>query len=785
MDALTFSSKARTLEQLQSKLSTATVLPQINFCVEDFHQTPFIYLSQIKDKFEGCLVIIRSSAKSEDSSHLSNAGKFLSLAGISSSDTEALKEAIQKVGASYSPSHPEDEIFVQPLLSDVRICGVVMTADIDTLAPYYTVNFDDSGSHDSITGGKEQAGRTYIYSKHSPFPPKEKWMLDLFALCEECEKLFGESFLDIEFAFDDQWNLYLLQVRPIVDKNKENLSEINLRDVLDKVYRKVEKSFQSHPELLGKKGILGIMPDWNPAEIIGLKPRPLALSLYKELVTDNIWAYQRDNYGYRNLRSHPLLLSLIGIPLIDVRASFNSFISKELDEKIAEKLVGIYTDKLTKYPHYHDKIEFEIVHSCYYLNLPEKLSELKQDGLSTDEIQQIESSLLSLTNSIINLKDGLFSNDLKKVELLEKRRQNLHLSDLPLIEKIYWLIENCKRYGTLPFAGVARAAFIGSQFLNSLVDTGLFTQGNYDDFMESLNTVSKQLRIELSELKRNEPESVKRFLKKYGHLRPGTYDILSKRYDENFEEYFSNIPKCSSYPASSSFKLASSQSHKMEKILAKHGIQSTPEDLLQFIKLAIEGREYAKFVFTKTLSEILQFLIVLGERLEITRDDMSFVNIERVLSLYSSLDHFDVSQRLKEDIDRNKEVYTYTKAIKLPSLILDPADIYRFEVFTDEPNFITLKRVKAAVVCEKGFENENLKGKIACIRSADPGYDFLLSKEIAGLITAYGGVNSHMAVRCAELNIPAVIGAGESNFNKWSQCSVLEIDALNSQVHMV
>ena len=31
------------------------------------------------------------------------------------------------------------------------------------------------------------------------------------------------------------------------------------------------------------------MPDWNPAEIIGIKPKPLALSLYRELITDHIW----------------------------------------------------------------------------------------------------------------------------------------------------------------------------------------------------------------------------------------------------------------------------------------------------------------------------------------------------------------------------------------------------------------------------------------------------------------------------------------------------------------
>ena len=47
------------------------------------------------------------------------------------------------------------------------------------------------------------------------------------------------------------------------------------------------------------------MPDWNPAEMIGIRPRPLALSLYQNLITDSTWAYQRDNYGYRNVRGFP------------------------------------------------------------------------------------------------------------------------------------------------------------------------------------------------------------------------------------------------------------------------------------------------------------------------------------------------------------------------------------------------------------------------------------------------------------------------------------------------
>ena len=50
-----------------------------------------------------------------------------------------------------------------------------------------------------------------------------------------------------------------------------------------------------------------------------------------ELITDAIWAYQRDNYGYKNLRSFPLMVSFHGLPYIDVRVSFNSFVPRDID----------------------------------------------------------------------------------------------------------------------------------------------------------------------------------------------------------------------------------------------------------------------------------------------------------------------------------------------------------------------------------------------------------------------------------------------------------------------
>ena len=101
------------------------------------------------------------------------------------------------------------------------------------------------------------------------------------------------------------------------------------------------------------------------------------------------------------------------------------------------------------------------------------------------------------------------------------------------ISKIYWLLEDCKRYGTLPFAGLARAAFIAVQLLKSLVSVGVITQDDYEIFISNLDSISSKMSSDFVRLSKED------FLKEYGHLRPGTYDILSSRYDEDPNRYFS------------------------------------------------------------------------------------------------------------------------------------------------------------------------------------------------------------------------------------------------------
>lgn len=773
---LKFGTKAENLTKLEGALKEAKILPQFCFCIEDWELDSRRLIDKLsKTNWFSNPLIVRSSALIEDSKASSHAGEYLSVQNVKGEKELIL--AVNKVIKSYKDRNKKNQVLIQPQLQDVVWSGVAFSFDSQTGAPYIVVNYDDkSGSTDTVTSGRSNDLKTYYYYRFAKVKPL-KSLGKVINLIFELEKLFGTEFVDIEFAQTKGGGLYLFQVRPLIVSEKLLVSKENHFNHLCNLESKIKQANKPQPNIVGSKVIYGIMPDWNPAEIIGIRPRPLALSLYKELITDNIWAYQRDNYGYRNLRSFPLMQSFYGIPYIDVRVDFNSFIPADVDEVLAEKLVNYYLDRLIKLPAYHDKVEFEIVYSCYTFDLAYRLIELPKSGFTKEECEQISSSLRKLTNNIIHDEYGLWRQDLEKIEILEKRYKSVIESDLYLVSKIYWLIEDCKRYGTLPFSGLARAAFIAVQLLNSLMALNILEKQDVEMFMQSLETISSKMKRDFYELKKEE------FLKVYGHLRPGTYDMLSPRYDENPDQYFDwKEQKKINITEPVKYKLTLKQKKQINYLLQEHKIDCTAESLFRFIKSAIEGREYAKFVFTKSLSNSISLFKELGKKYGFNPDELSYSNISLVGKLYSSCD--DIESILDQDIKKGKESYKSTKQIILPPLITHEKDIWSFLMPETEPNYITMKKVMG----ERVLHTDNKKkitGNVLFVPNADPGYDWIFSHGVAGFITMYGGANSHMAIRAAELGIPAVIGVGETLYDKLVKSNKIEIDCANKLVTII
>ena len=768
---LVFSTKAGTLALLQGKLHAARIAPLVVFTVAEWQADRAGGISKVQPGIGAGPWIVRSSCQREDGATVSNAGAFLSLPDIFE---DGLEKAIEQVVAAYGELVAADEILIQPMLQNVLRSGVAFSHDPNTCAPYRVVNWSEGSDTSAVTGG--MGGRTWQQAAQSTVPPAPTFA-GVVALLEELLVLFGNVPVDCEFAVtreEDSEVLWLLQARPLILAHTPETPEVQ-SDRLQRIQDKIARGMQPHPFLMGRRTVYGVMPDWNPAEIVGIRPKPLALSLYRELITDAIWAYQRHNYGYRNLRSFPLMPHFFGLPYIDVRLSFNSFVPADLDDGLAGRLVDHYIDRLLAEPTLHDKVEFEIVFSCYTLDLPQRLERLAEAGFSKSERDAIADSLRRLTNRIVHPQEGLWRADAAKLEILNARREELLASSADPLERIYWLLEDAKRYGTLPFAGLARAGFVAVQMLKSLVAVGVFSQADYDAFIGGVSTVSGQLLRHRATLDRTT------FLARYGHLRPGTYDILSPRYDEAPELYFDWSQRMPMPEPVTPFSVTMPQMREVVRLLEAHGLQPDPVGLFDFLQAGIELRELSKFHFTRNLSDALALITECGAQWGFTREDLAYCDIAAFKELHVAA--ADPKGALLRSIEQGKARHAETLKISLPPLIAKAADVWAFEWPETEPNFITQKQVTAPVV--GSYDRERLDDAIVCIPSADPGFDWLFAYPIAGLITAWGGANSHMAIRSGELGLPAVIGAGEVLYRRWSGAQRLHLDCAGRRVEVL
>lgn len=760
--------KADTLASLAGRLKHASILPQFTLTFSQWQHDAEQRVADILTLFQQP-VAVRSSAKNEDTTTQSNAGKYSSVLNVAA-DAAALQQAIAQVFSSYDGAQADDQVFIQPMISDADYAGVAFSHDASTGAPYYVISADLTGDTQTVTAGADAQTQTW-YIRHDS-KPEQLWLAQLVDLLQELALLYPGQALDLEFVFRSN-QLILLQLRPLIINNTLDFEATQYQTELHCIDKKLHRLTQRHPYLLGEQTCFGVMPDWNPAEIIGMKPRPLALSLYKELITDAIWATQRCNYGYRDVRDHALLIVLGGTPYIDIRVSFNSFIPASLDTALAEKLVNFYLNKLKQAPQLHDKVEFAIVASCFAFDLDDKLTELAAHNFTKKECEQIRSALIELTKNIIADNEGVFAKDIASIAQLEHRQKQLIASDLNKLDKIYWLIQDCKRYGTLPFAGLARAGFIAMQLLASLKHKQLLTDDNYQAFLRDVRTVSSSLVHDKQHLPAPE------FFAQYGHLRPGTYEITSYRYDEQPEKYFAIADESNAgNSAATGFSLSLQQLNAINQVLADAKMELDAVALFNFIKQAIEAREYSKFVFTRSLSDALVLIEQLGQQVGFSREQLAFADIKDILRLHSTT--HSAAATLQSSIALGQNYYRLCQSIKLPALISSAHQARYFALLADEPNFITTKRVSAA--CTSANQSGNLAGKIVFIEAADPGYDWLFSHGIAGLITQYGGCNSHMAIRAQELGIPAIIGAGELLYNKWRTAKWLTIDCASKKV---
>jgi len=201
------------------------------------------------------------------------------------------------------------------------------------------------------------------------------------------------------------------------------------------------------------------------------------------------------------------------------------------------------------------------------------------------------------------------------------------------------------------------------------------------------------------------------------------------------------------------------------------------------VNKSIVQREELKFEFTRNLSDALELISEAGNKLNFSRSEISNLDLKTIFSDYRKFDKNLIIARWRKKIMNQKNKKIIFENLVLPPLIISKNDFDIILYPSAKPNFVTSKKISSNLIhINKINQSSELENKIILLENADPGFDWIFSHNLAGLITKYGGVASHMAIRCAELSLPAAIGCGEVLYEQLLRSTKIILDCDNQQI---
>jgi hypothetical protein len=789
-----FSTKANTLRELKIFLKHAMIEQEFMFTVGQWEKEKNGIIQAIIEMFGDAKLVVRSSSLNEDCLSYSNAGHYRSVLGVKPGITD-IKNAVNAVIDSYRSGQSFDEsdqVLIQRQTESVAVSGVIFTRNIWSNTPYYLINFDE-GNHatDTVTGGVA-GNKVEIFREIAIEDTPEKWQ-GIIKAVREIEEFFKGVALDIEFAVRNDGKVVIFQVRPLAANSRFD----SLDD--DLLMKKIKSCVAAYSELapggefLINEVFLSDMAFWNPAELIGDRPNCLDNSLFNHLIMKTCWNEALIPIGYSKVGRN-LQIIIGGKPYINIHDAFLCLLPESLPLDMKERLLGFYYSKLKSLPSLHDKIEFEIVHNCYRFDFHLAEAELLENGFSSKDVSLLKQTLLSLTNGILASFESTVSSDGKSIDLMEDRFRGIqqevnNAENLSMkLDLVYRLIEDCRRFGIPPFVRAARLAFIGSAMLKSLMLAGIVGQEGIDEFMGSIRTVASEMDEDLQGLRCGRIEVVE-FVEKYGHLRPGTYDITRLPYSKNPSYISADTPGRKpegDHHVKAEYGVNEGMIRLISNICGLHSIQADGNSLLGFIRRTIELREYFKFVYTRNISLAIEIIADAGCSLGLSREELAYLDYYSIVNYRESCTEDEICGIWKDLIKSRKEDKRINDLVSLPPLVFSEKDFIAVPYYRAAPNFITDFLVEGELVfIDKEAPDIEITDKVVVIEKADPGYDWIFTKRIKALLTKYGGAASHMAIRCSEFGIPAAIGCGDLLFSRIMKSSRVILDCGKKTVNPI
>ena len=718
--------KAATLLKLTGRLCSARIPSCSLLSLQDWRADRELAIARVLSDIQADVLVVRSARHCEDSNP-GNAGRYLSLLGVAANPA-ALADAISRVFDSYGPLFLHDHVLVQPQIKGITHAIVASTRGAFGSA-YDSVSCAEGDAPDAITRGDSPADTWHLGPDFDPGNLPGPVMKAL-QLLDELRLIFDATPFEVELLEANE-TLWLLQVRPLPESPA-------IADIAKALRRASTQLDEAREEGVA---VLGLMPDWNPAELLGAHPRPLALSLFKSVIGENTWWRARAELGYSRPYTGQLIRSVAGRPYVDVRASFESLCPAELSLPDRVRLSCAWLDRLRANPQLHDCVEFNVVLSGFEFDAKTKNADVNY----------------AVADSI--LLPALRRLTTKALDNAELHRALEHFASClaaPLSARgsLQDRIRLLRRNVAQPFARVARCDFLAQALWQSAARRG---------------AIAPQRCLEV--LSTTDDQNWHRGIATGNEARPGQFDIRSVERNCANERLLMPQPRWS-------HSLDRDESKNIAELLLESSLPWNPEELLQISRLAARARELGK----RTLAALL------GDWLAQVRDFAESRHIDAEILSWLPWDiATDPAIDLASAIERSmleKQQHADDACLRMPMLLEHAHDLRAVHLPASSGHFHGQGIVEGRVILldESSIPEMLPLHSVVAIRSADPGYEWIFQRQPAALITAYGGPHSHMALRCADAGCGAVLGLGEERFRKLVCASMLRIDFGQAQI---
>lgn len=666
-------------------------------------------LEEVLNAFTGKKVIVRSASEIEDHWNQSNAGKFQSYVIPEPLTDNSINELIASVETVFKKDAQmiDSCLFIQEYETNLQQCGVLFT-EHPKFGKYLTLSYvNEPGDSDLVTGSRSEREETILcHIGHLRLLPlaDQRLVNALLSLKKYLPKYFG---YDFEYGIRGE-KIYVFQARALTFSSASSY-------IPDSVSSNFLNFQMKNLDLeLRRNRILSNMADWNPVEILGVRPSVLANSIFEKYISRSNWIKSRKEMGYYSPEQDNLCYEVSGSLYVRIPLSLSSLTPASASSDFRKKLIECYLEFFQLNIVTHDQVEFQFPCSLFRAQKMKMLEALVKMGLEREETDEYLDCLIRLTERQV-LDSGDFSWE-----------KFIAIKDLD-----YECLDRNLDLVSLQFCKVARHAFIARKWIEEFV---------HEERDQILEAISKKARFSFHQILKKQGVTTFR-QREYG------FEIFSQSneisIDNSYSEELENGP----------FEILGKIVKEVEPS------QEIQNKLTNFVIESLVGREVGKRILLLSLQRLFDFTIENSDKIKAPRACLEFLKIDELYKDFSSFDHQGAV--LERKFHREIE-----KTIFLPDVILKSEDLLCHRLDSSRQGYYIGENVISGKITSlDDARNEIGSESIVLLERGEPGLDWLFNTSIAGIITKYGGPNSHVAIQCFEKGKFCILGVGQKKFD--------------------